>query len=321
MASAKNERVLNLLICLLGTKQFVTAERIRTAVPGYAPDDGTTQSQEAFKRMFERDKADLRDLGVQIETGTKSVADTESGYRVSGRESKLPDIDLTPAESAAVGLATQLWQSAQLESAAQGALLKLKAAGLTVDTDALGPIQPHINATDPAFEQVLQAVQARIELSFAYRGANDLHSALRRVQPWGIVSWRGRWYVVGHDLDRNAQRSFRLNRVVGPISEISKAHAFERPSEINLHDAVAVETPRNDYEVTIRILRGRANGLRRIAEPTDGDVIVAKFSDPDQVASAVARYGADVEVLEPPEARAAVVSRLRALAGWAVASG
>src|SRR5205085_9240935 len=82
MAARRTERLVNLVICLLSTRQFLTAERIRSAVPGYEAADGTRATDEAFKRMFERDKAELRELGVPLETGRNSHFDAEDGYRI-----------------------------------------------------------------------------------------------------------------------------------------------------------------------------------------------------------------------------------------------
>src|SRR5947207_13273657 len=86
MAARRAERLVNLVICLLSTRQFLTAERIRDVVPGYEPADGDPRTDEAFKRMFERDKAELRDLGVPLETGRNSVFDAEDGYRITRRK-------------------------------------------------------------------------------------------------------------------------------------------------------------------------------------------------------------------------------------------
>ena len=83
MSARRTERLVNLVLCLLSTRQYLTASRIRSAVPGYDPDDGTGRSDEAFKRMFEWDKAELRELGVPLETGRNSVFDTEDGYRIA----------------------------------------------------------------------------------------------------------------------------------------------------------------------------------------------------------------------------------------------
>ena len=100
----KVERLTNLFIALLSTRGFLTAEKIRNTVTGYGD-----QSDEAFSRMFERDKSELRDLGIPVETGRTSVFDTVDGYRIKRDAYALPDIDLTPEESAAVAVASKLW--------------------------------------------------------------------------------------------------------------------------------------------------------------------------------------------------------------------
>src|SRR3954466_10635214 len=114
MSARRTERLLNLVICLLHTRAFLSAERIRELVPGY----DETPSEEAFKRAFERDKEDLRDLGIPLETGTNSAFDEEPGYRIARRDYGLPEIVLEPDEAAAVGLAARMWASAALGSAA-----------------------------------------------------------------------------------------------------------------------------------------------------------------------------------------------------------
>src|SRR4029453_11409683 len=89
------------------------AARIRSTVPGYEPDDGSERADEAFKRMFERDKAELREMGVPLETGRTSAFDTEDGYRIARADYELPEIRLAGDEAGAVGLALRLWGSGQ----------------------------------------------------------------------------------------------------------------------------------------------------------------------------------------------------------------
>ena len=129
MSRARTERLVNLVICLLSTRRFLTAAQIAATVPGYEHDPDDPRAHEAFQRKFERDKAELRELGVPLETGTDSVFDTEPGYRIARREYALPDIPLEPDEAAAVGIAARLWQHAGLAAAASSGLAKLRAAG------------------------------------------------------------------------------------------------------------------------------------------------------------------------------------------------
>lgn len=318
VAASKNERLLNLLICLLSTEQFISADRIRRAVIAYGSAD-TPKAKVAFERMFDRDKDDLRELGVVIETGTNGWGEDTVGYRIAGREAKLPEINLTEREAAAVGIATELWKSAQFESASQGALLKLKATGLRIDREALGHVEPHVRADDPAFDAILRAVQDRCPITFGYRGSADEDPVTRHLQPWGLVSWRARWYVSGFDTDRDAQRVFRLSRIVGDLKRDGKPAAFNAPREVDLRAGLPDERPPAALIATIKIHSGDPVGLRRMAtedQPAAADHIQVRYSNVAHLASVIAQYGCDVEVVQPPEARAAVREQLRELASW-----
>jgi proteasome accessory factor B len=319
VAAKRAERLVNLVIALLGTRQYVTAARIRATVPGYEPDDGSDRADEAFKRMFERDKAELREMGVPLETGRTSVFDTEDGYRIARAEYELPEITLTGEEAAAVGLALRLWESAQLAGAAHSALVKLKAAGVDVDTGRSIPLQPRLDAGEPAFEPVYAAARDRRQLEFDYRRPDDDEPARRRVQPWGVVAWHGRWYLVGLDLDRQAPRQFRLSRVVGTPKAVGPAEAFEPPEGVDLAEIVAGQDTGEEHLVVVRVRPGTAIGLRRAAASLgpaeDGDDrLELRTGDPFRLADELASYGADVVVEHPAEVRAAVIDRLTRLA-------
>jgi len=203
MAARRAERLVNLVICLLSTRQFLTAERIRDVVPGYEPADGDPRTDEAFKRMFERDKAELRDLGVPLETGRNSVFDAEDGYRITRRKYELPAIEFDPAEAAAVGLAARLWQSATLGASARSALIKLRAGGTDVESASGNASMPHVDASEPTLPTFLEAARHARAVRFDYLKSGSGSPERRNVEPWGVLSWRRRWYVVGYDRDRD----------------------------------------------------------------------------------------------------------------------
>ena len=231
MAARRAERLVNLVICLLSTRQFLTAERIRDAVPGYEAADGSRATDEAFKRMFERDKAELRELGIPLETGRNSHFDAEDGYRITRGDYELPPIEFDAAEAAAVGLAARLWQSATLGEPARSALIKLRAAGTDVQADAPPGALPDLDTSDPSLPALLDAARtAPVRCaSTTSRPARD-EPQTRTLEPWGVLSWRGRWYVAGLDRDRGEPRSFRLSRIVGRGRRPSaRRGAFERP--------------------------------------------------------------------------------------------
>lgn len=321
MSAARAERLVNLVICLLSSRQYLPAERIRRIVPGYAD----ARTDEAFFRMFERDKSELRELGVPLETGRTPGFEAGEGYRIARRDYELPDIDLEPDEAAAVALAARLWDSPQLAGAAHGALLKLRAAGVEVDPEPSMVVQPRVRATEPALIPLITAVQAGQAVTFPHRKHPAAPPTPRTLEPWGVVSWRGRWYVVGHDRDRAATRCFRISRIVGPVRTVGRPGAVQRPVDVDLLKIVAgsAEPPPVAHTARLWLATGRANGLRRYAkvlggmvlDGVAGDVVAVDLPGQDVAARWIAGLGPDAVVLEPAELAAAVRARLLAAAG------
>jgi proteasome accessory factor B len=312
MSRRKTERLLSLVVCLLSASRYLTAGQIRDAVPGY-PD-----SFEAFKRMFERDKDELRELGIPLETGTNS-ADDEVGYRISRQAYELPEIRLEPDEAAVLGLAARVWRRAELAGAAQGALLKLRAAGIEAEDTTQPGIEPRLHTGEAAFGPLWEAVRDRRAVSFAYRGAGRSEAAPRHLEPWGVVNRNGRWYVVGLDTDRGEQRVFRLSRVDGPVTFTGPRDAVVVPAGADARAAVRAwdfDSPVQRAS-TLRVRAGAGLGLRRhasAAEPAGEpgwDTIQVPYSDSGWWSEHLASFGADVVVLEPADLREAVIGRLK----------
>ncbi|MDP9407100.1 MAG: WYL domain-containing protein, partial [Actinomycetota bacterium] len=177
---------------------------------------------------------------------------------------------------------------------------------------------------EPALEPCLAGLRARQVLRFPYRAASASASSTavtdREVEPWGVVSWRGRWYLVGHDRSRDDVRAFRLSRITGPVRAVGPRGAVPPPPEgVDLVGKVAalVGEPAA-LTARLRVRAGRAGELRREAvhppapSGTPGwDELEVTAQDAERLADRVAGFGADVVVLDPPEARDAVVRRLR----------
>ncbi|PZG11131.1 helix-turn-helix transcriptional regulator [Nonomuraea aridisoli] len=312
MSRRKTERLLNLVICLLATRRPLSAEQIRQAVPGYDRD-----GDEAFQRMFERDKNELREIGIPIDV-VRDPWEDEPGYRIERESYELPEITLEPDEAAVLGLAAQVWQRASLAEAASGALLKLRAAGVATEHPVgTGPLELRVDTRDPAFPALWDAVRDRRVVRFDYRGAGSESVRGRTVEPWGVVSRRGRWYLAGFDRDRDAPRVFRLSRITGPVTAVGKAGVVEVPEGIDLRGMVGYrDEPVEERVAVVRIRQGACEGLRSLAKDvrpgTDGwDVAELAFTDPERLAGWMAGLGADVEVVEPPDAREAVIRRLK----------
>lgn len=332
MATSKVERLVNLVIALLSTRGYITAEKIRSSVAGYSE----SASAEAFSRMFERDKNELRDLGIPLEVGRVSAWDACEGYRINRDAYSLAPVDLTPDEAAAVAVATQLWESPELITATQGALLKLRAAGVDVDPlDDGAPVAiaspvgvPGLRGSEDVLGILLSAIDSRRPVQFLHRPSRAEPYATRTVEPWGVVTEKGRWYLVGHDRDRDATRTFRLSRIGPDVTPIGPAGAVTVPEGIDLRRIVAqtvtdvAATPAGGV-AQVWVAAGRATALRRAGRHVgerrlgerDGEVIELDIRSTDQLARDIAGYGADALVLEPQSLRDDVLARLRAHAG------
>jgi proteasome accessory factor B len=319
MSARKTERLMNLLIMLLNSRSYVTKQKLRESFPEYA----AAPTDEAFEKMFERDKEDLRALGVPIEVGSHDAYfDDEPGYRIPRREFELPPIALEADEAAVCGLAARVWQHAGLADSTEDALRKLAADGVETDRSAQALIAPQLEADEPSVEVFMQAVSERRVVHFGYRKSPAAPREERRLEPWRLVSYRGRWYVVGRDRDRAAQRTFRIGRVDGEVELVGEPGAYSVPDidTESMTRHLAADTP--DREAVLRVREGRGVSLRRRAlhvEPDgDGwDRVTVPLGRVGALVSEVARLGEGAVVLEPQDVREALLRTLTAAAGMA----
>lgn len=316
MSKRRTERLLSIVVLLLSTRRYLTAEQIRDAVIGYP------EQYDAFKRMFERDKDELRDLGIPLETGMTNPLDDEVGYRIRRQDYELPEIHLEPDEAAVLGLAAKVWQSAELAGAAAGAVLKLRAAA--ANTDAAGDsraagrgIEPRLRTPEAAFGPLWEAVRDRRPVAFSYRAQGRGESARRDLEPWGVVNRRGQWYVAGWDRARAATRVFRLSRIDGQVRMTGPSGSVTVPRDTDVRAMVRDwdKAPSRDRVAVLRVRDGAGHGLRRgaasIEAGTGWDTVTAPFGDAGWYADYVASFGPDAVVLGPPDLREAVISRLK----------
>ncbi|GAB3113042.1 WYL domain-containing protein [Streptomyces calidiresistens] len=315
MAIPKAERLMNLALCLRGSGRPLTKRELRTTIEAYLEVSG----EDAFNRMFERDKDDLRELGMVIET-VESV-DGEIAYVARPGSNRLPPITLDVAEAAALGLAARVWQQARLAGAASGALQKLRAAGMPEadgDRDSGSVLEPRIPGGDAAFEPLMIACRERRPVTFPYRKSTAARPETRQVEPWALECWHGHWYLAGWDRDRGARRVFRLSRIMGRVTSRAGAFTAPVPDRVEVREAVAAwagETALGRARIRLRAdrgypLRARAHEVRRIDDEWDE----LEIPHGHGLGAWLAEFGPDVVVLDPPDLRADVVDRLRAVA-------
>jgi len=303
MAARKAERLMNLTIALLTTRTYLSRERLRGMVAGYAGCD-----DEAFERMFERDKDDLRELGVPIVTGSdSSYFGDEVGYRIPRGDFELPAVDFSADEMTVLALAAQAWQQAGVAATTSQALAKLRADGDDPDLARLSLDVPPVQAREPAFPVLWDATKARRVVAFRYRGSDEE----RLLEPWMLTARRGVWYVVGWDRTRAAPRMFRLSRIAGEPRLIGEPGAYSPPADLD-RDALATRLgPQPPDASALVAIRGeRAPGLRRRATlsgtvstgaPPGYAAYLVPFASEGGFVGEIAQAGPDAIVLEPSD--------------------
>lgn len=305
------ERLINLVIALREARLPMTAEGIRERVAGYDQAD-----YESFRRMFERDKADLRALGVPIESAKTDAWDDYSGYRIDPRRYDLPETALEPSEVAALAVALQA--TGLLDDAGAG-LHKLGVdAGDPTATPPPSPVAIDLDA--PHRDELLDAQLTRTPVAFAYR-APGRATERRTIDPHALVHRQGRWYVVGRDHARDERRAFRLDRIRGAVEAVGPAGAFPPPPAAGVEDVVP--PPPADAPATAEVAAAPSVGwqvARRARGPgrpgADGWTrYEVTLGDPEAFLTWALQFGPELEVCAPASLRSRAVERLQALAG------
>lgn len=309
------ERLVNLVALLLETRTPLTFEQIRNALhEAYDQTDVDTA-----KRMFERDKDVLRDIGVPIEVVFTDAWEVEQGYTIPKDRYYLPEIAFTPEEISALFVAAHTGGEDGTAEDAVRKLLYGADGGVLVGT-ARVPLTAEGGTSDVRLTAAAEAVLERRSVSFGYRTARGQASE-RLVDPYGLVCRGGHWYLVGLDREREEIRAFRISRfssdptVVGEGSEPPEGfHAAEHvqggpwgPGEPEEHARIAF-APDVAWWATKGVSGAEVGSTR-----PDGWVEVGVPAGPgDGLASWVLSFGPDAEVLEPPSLREEIVRRLEA---------
>jgi proteasome accessory factor B len=317
------ERLFSLVLALLSTESGLTKAEILANVQGYRQRWTPGGDNASLERQFERDKDDVRELGIPLETiETPGSAGNNQTlrYRIPKGEYDLPlDVRFTPDESALLSLAAMAWREGALSADSRRGLLKVRAAGseddgagvLGVDTYA-----PRLRARDAAFEPLRAALDRAAAVRFDYITPGQHEARRRELAPLALVQHGGRWMLAAHEFATDSVKNYLLSRIVGPVTTYE---AGRHPAPAGAGERALAELDRIWAERTARI-RVRAGsdaerrlGRRRDTEATGDGVLVLHHVDPQILAEELAAYGPEVYVLEPADLRDRVTERLRAL--------
>lgn len=306
MARARTERMLNLLFVLLNSRTPLTREQIRERVPGYGG------SNEAFERMFERDKAALRELAIPVETKPVDLFhDDVLGYRIDRTDWLMPEISLTPQERTYLSLAASAWQSAQLSTAAKQAVSSVDArehdSSLSVPV-SLAKGRRHIS-------EILSAIANNKTVTFDYVGMSQSEVARRTIDPWRALLHSGHWYLIGFDQDKGEVRTFRTDRIVGDLIETKHDILEPMPKDFDLSSIISSwENSESEPTIAKVLVRpGHAASLRLLATSCEvgdeWDVLSIPYHHESQIVGLIAS-SCDVARVESPATLHASVTRI-----------
>ncbi len=315
----KVERLVNLIALLLNTRRPLTVEEIRNTVPGYQQEDYAS-----FKRMFERDKEELRSLGIPIERRFTDVWEVEEGYLISKDRYYLPELDLTPDEMAALWIASRV--VVEPGGKEDQALVKLS-LGADGGTDPTSPpwFRARLHLDSPALPKLLEAVAGRRRVRFRYKGAGQSKDVERTVDPYALIHRQGAWYVAGHDHMRNDLRHFKLQRISSGVTFASRTAEpdFEVPEGFSTEEKAFTEAWVGEEGVSVEVAFSprlawwveQSLDLQPKGTWHDWTLVRLNVTDEEGFVSWVLGFGEDAVVRSPERVRNAVVKRLRSVAG------
>lgn len=306
----KLERLLNLTAELLHASRPLTAEEIRRRMASAYPAE-----QASFRRSFERDKADLRSIGIPIRSSPAPGTDPPvEGYRIRRGEYAGRDPALAPDELAALHLAANL---VRLDGGVGDAFTKL--GGPLAAPGDNGPDGGGDAAAvgalpfDEPLAVLVEGAARRRVAAFVYNGE------ARAVEPWRLSFSRGHWYLSGWDRGREAERVFRVDRITGPVTlDGPAAHAPPPAGDIGpllgweLGDAEPVEA-RVSVDADLAAWACHVTGADGEPQPDGSVVLTLKVRNPDAFRSLVLSFLDRAEVLGPEELRLDVIDWLEAL--------
>ncbi|MGM1016276.1 MAG: helix-turn-helix transcriptional regulator [Actinomycetota bacterium] len=311
------ERLTNLVVALMSTEIGLTKQQILDNVSGYRQRATAGARADALEKMFERDKDDLRALGVPIETiGDAADANDlrEARYRIPQAEYDLPaDIEFTAAELAVLRLAGSVWSAESVSSDAQAGVRKIRALGIDGDEPIIG-FAPRITARDASFAPLQDGIEKSREVVFDYLKPGEDAPRRRHVRPLALVDYEARWHVYGIDTEISEERMFLLSRIVGDVIVTGRAFepALREGAGERALDGLQRVAAANSALLEITPGTEAALRLGRRATPATQGIRVP-FVDLHILADELASYGPEVRVVEPEPLREAVITRLRAI--------
>ena len=301
MSSQKTERLINLTLALLASKRYLSKAEIFRNIPGY---EGSPETKE---RMFERDKDDLRSLGIQIDVNNfDPLFEDEQGYLIKSDSFQFAENEFTKEELLLLTMAANLWHDSAVEIDSQNALLKIQSLSGPVENDMTTTPTLRITEDWQLLVSIFTAVQNKQILEFSYRGKK------RQVNPYGLYSSKGFWYLIAFEI--NVIKSFKLVRIEGEVVLIGEKDAFEKPVNFNVGNFLKEESNSVGLVSKLQVRKGAALSLRNKFTVKDldseWDLMDIPYTNEQELLEMVLWHGTDLKLIEPAALRQLLVANL-----------
>lgn len=311
--SDKSERLLQLTCALIFAERGLTKAELFNAIPAYQEAIKSGTAEDALNRMFERDKTDLRDTGVQVYTLNPGSDPEEIHYAIADDTFVWPTHDgLNAKQMQLLSLAAKVWSQASLSSDAGKALVRLRGLGVEPAATELIGFAPRIKTHEPSFLSLTDAISENKEVTFSYR-KTDGSVSKRRVQPWALQNVDGQWLLQCFDAEQKQPRNFLLKRIVTKVA-VHKVEeidvTFPAPSLEDLNEAnKALQEHIANQVCEIRVVRDSAAWFHFHMDDSTNlkdDVISLNYMDLELLAEELREFVLDIEILKPKDLVAAL---------------
>jgi proteasome accessory factor B len=304
VSDQKTERLINLTLALLSSKRYLTKSEIFNNVAGYSG------SPETMERMFERDKDELRNLGIRIEVrALDPLFEDDQGYLIDSDTFQINPNDFSQEEIFLLTMAANLWHGSALQKDSKAALLKIQSLDGLVATNTVASPVIEDNEDSKKLLLIFDAVERFITLEFEYKGT------IRQVKPYGIYTRRGFWYLAAQEND--VVKSFKVVRIGQQIRATSKAQAFDKPSEFKLSAFLEDSNAPTTSKAEVRIRKNQALALRKRhkVEEVDSewDKLFIDYIFEEDLIESLLWYGSNLVVISPTSIRNQIINRARGL--------
>jgi proteasome accessory factor B len=267
--------------------------------------------------MFERDKDDLRSLGIEIEVGGHDpLFEDEPGYRITPEAYQLPGSQFNAHELGLIATALGLWRESEFEDTSHSVSRRFQSIGVTPQ-EPEGLTLGEVSIDETGLVEIADALADRQGIRFEYRKSGSQDAEMRRVNPMGLSAWKGSWYLVAEDLERGDIRAFKLSRFVSGIERIGKIANYEIPEDFDVRDYLIMFSP-GELNAVIDVRKNQGGALRSQAitvehQDEEWDRLTVQFNDETEFLREILWLTDAAKIVEPESLRIKVVSALTTL--------